>query len=147
MRVRRAIVALLASLGGAWVTAAPAGALESGVFVDPNSPAGREYSIPLDVSRGGAVGRTAPQGAAEPLFGVGIVPAGASRAHSRAGRAHSGASTRASSPGHSGGPALADLAGPRSPAPEEALIAASILVGGLGLGVAAAALRRRRGLP
>ena len=66
------IVALVAVVLGGAVTAGPAAALEPGVSVDPQSPSGKEYSFPLDVQRGAAVGSDAPQGSSQPLFGVGI---------------------------------------------------------------------------
>jgi hypothetical protein len=73
---RIAIIAVLLGL-----TLAPsAGAQEPGVFVDPDSPAGKEYAIPLEQARreaaGGASGREgggdAGGSGAQPLFGVGI---------------------------------------------------------------------------
>jgi hypothetical protein len=74
----RSVAALASALAGAWAMAAPAAALEPGVFVDPGSPAGKEYSIPLSVLRGAASGH-APLGAQpQPLFGQGIGPARAS---------------------------------------------------------------------
>jgi hypothetical protein len=51
---------------------------QEGVFVDPDSPAGKEYAIPLEQARreatGGASGREGSPGGAsgQPLFGVGI---------------------------------------------------------------------------
>src|SRR5580700_79083 len=57
------------------VLAQPAMALPPGVFVSPGSPAGKEYSFPLSVLRGQAVGHSAAGYANEPLFGVGIKPA------------------------------------------------------------------------
>jgi hypothetical protein len=59
--------------------AAPAAsAQERGVFIDPDSPAGTEYAIPLDQARreaaGGAAGSGAPPGREQPLFGAGIAP-------------------------------------------------------------------------
>jgi len=73
MRIVGATVAF--ALIGALTIASPAAALEPGVFVDPSSPAGKEYSFPLDVQRATAVGRNAPEGVAQPKFGVGIAPA------------------------------------------------------------------------
>src|SRR5437764_159626 len=73
MRFIGAVVAL-ASIG-AMTIASPAAALDPGVHVDPNSPAGKEYSFPLDVRRAAAVGHNAPQDVTQPLFGVGIAPA------------------------------------------------------------------------
>lgn len=61
------------------VGAAPAVALEPGVYVNPTSPAGTEYSVPLDSNRSALSGRP-PSVAGNsakpaPLFGVGILPA------------------------------------------------------------------------
>jgi hypothetical protein len=65
------LVVLVASL----VNAAPAVAQEDGVFVDPDSPGGKEYAIPLDTQRRQAA-PSASTGAAgvedAPLFGTGI---------------------------------------------------------------------------
>ena len=62
--------------------AASAAAQEPGVSVDPNSPAGVEYDVPLAKARREAAGRSdgpGPEGArspgSQPLFGVGIVEA------------------------------------------------------------------------
>src|SRR3954447_241965 len=76
MRAARAIVALVAF---AWMlgTAGAVAAQEPGVYLDPDSPAGKEYAIPLDFHRAQAVGRDAVEGTAQPLFGVGITPAAA----------------------------------------------------------------------
>ena len=51
--------------------AAPAVAQEDGVFVDPDSPAGKEYAIPLEEARRHGAGGGAP-GTGQPLFGAGI---------------------------------------------------------------------------
>src|SRR3954447_1356329 len=74
MRVARVIVALVVITGGS-ATAVPAAAQEPGVFIDPASPAGKEYAFPLDVQRAAAVGRDAVQRGAQPPLGVGIPPA------------------------------------------------------------------------
>src|SRR3954453_13759387 len=76
MGAARAIVALVAF---AWTFAAAGagGAQEPGVSLDPESPAGKEYAIPLDFHRAAAVGRDAVEGVPQPLFGVGIAPAAA----------------------------------------------------------------------
>src|SRR5215207_7689413 len=74
--VSRSLRALLAAvLAMIWLAPA-ARAQEEGVFVDPGSPTGKEYAIPLDSARrqadpsgDGAGG--APESA--PLFGSGIV--------------------------------------------------------------------------
>jgi hypothetical protein len=73
---------------GGLLGAAPSHAQdEEGVIADPNSPAGKEYAIPLEQSRregsgghassqdtGGSAGGGTVQGASPPLFGVGIEP-------------------------------------------------------------------------
>lgn len=58
--------------------AAPAHGNQGGVVVDPNSPSGREYAIPLDTARrdadparGGSTGTNA-KGGTTPLFGAGV---------------------------------------------------------------------------
>jgi hypothetical protein len=53
------------------ILAAPAVAQVDGVFVDPDSPAGKEYAIPLEEARRHGAGGGAP-GAGQPLFGAGI---------------------------------------------------------------------------
>lgn len=82
--LRALLVALLSLI---WLAPA-AVAQEEGVFVDPGSPTGKEYAIPLDSARrqadpsGGSAG-AAPGSA--PLFGAGIVAAGGSGAGSETG--------------------------------------------------------------
>jgi hypothetical protein len=66
----------------AWLaSSAPASAQEPPIFVDPDSPAGTEYRLPLETVRreaagdaGTATGGRGPAG--QPLFGVGIREAG-----------------------------------------------------------------------
>lgn len=70
--IRTSLIALLALAGPAPVAAAQ----EEGVFFDPDTPAGKEYAIPLDQARrdaggGGLAGRENEAGG-QPLFGVGI---------------------------------------------------------------------------
>jgi hypothetical protein len=169
MRFVGAIVVL--ALIGAMTIASPAAALEPGVFVDPNSPAGKEYSFPLDVQRATAVGRNAPQGVAQPLFGVGIEPAvvgaranggsrkvgpksAVARGGSQPARGSSTASVRhqasntASSRGRpsqrSQTTAVLGLSRPRATTFQVALIVVPLVLGGLLAGVAIAVARRRR---
>src|SRR3954451_16468553 len=95
MRAARAIVALVAFV---WTlaTVGAVAAQEPGVHVDPDSPAGKEYAIPLDFHRAAAVGRDAVEGAAQPLFGVGITKAAAGADASGGDRSSGGTrSTRA----------------------------------------------------
>jgi hypothetical protein len=64
--------------------AAPAASAQEGrVFIDPDSPAGTEYAIPLDEARREAAGGSATTRSAapheQPLFGTGIAPRGEGR--------------------------------------------------------------------
>jgi hypothetical protein len=56
------------------VAAPPAMAQQDGVFVDPDSPAGKEYAVPIDQARGDAAGGGDSGSGEEPLFGAGIEP-------------------------------------------------------------------------
>jgi hypothetical protein len=57
--------------------AAPAAALaaEDGFYVDPDSPAGREYAVPMEQGRGIGSGHDVPPGERQPTFGAGVTPA------------------------------------------------------------------------
>lgn len=74
------------SIGGAlavialvWGACAPAWALEPGVHVDPGSPAGKEYALPLSQARGlGATPSSSESAHEGSLFGAGIKPPGGS---------------------------------------------------------------------
>jgi hypothetical protein len=81
MRRAVAVLAIAALAGGTWATSAPA--QEDGVyFDDPESPGGKEYSIPHERTRResggpGAAGRAGGGSDDEtPRFGVGIEPEG-----------------------------------------------------------------------
>jgi hypothetical protein len=64
--------ALLAVLLAA-TPAPPAAAQEDGVFVDPDSPAGKEYAVPLqEARRQAAAGDNGNASSGQPLFGEGI---------------------------------------------------------------------------
>jgi hypothetical protein len=72
------------ALAGTFVSALlfvapPAAAQQEGVFIDPGSPAGQEYALPLAQARDQATGRPsdrAPRTARDvPLFGEGVRPA------------------------------------------------------------------------
>jgi hypothetical protein len=130
-------------LGGA-LPAAPATA-QSGVHVDPGSPAGKEYALPLDQARreargggSGGAGQKSPTGRSA-LFGEGIKPGrshgagttGSGSARAKGGRSRaqtpaSGAAARLSAPATAGG---------GSPALTDGGIALAVLLaaGGLGL--------------
>ena len=83
-----------AALGALTLLGVPAsaGAAEPGVHVDPGSPAGKEYAIPIERARREASGGTkidsgAPSTQAVgqvPLFGQGIKPAPKRRHHKKA---------------------------------------------------------------
>jgi hypothetical protein len=81
MRLGGTIASL--TLVAALAVAGPAAAAKStatstpGVYIDPGSPAGKQYSVPLSVLRGQANGHVKP-GGGEPSFGSGITPAPAS---------------------------------------------------------------------
>jgi hypothetical protein len=80
-RGRRAIVlagvVALLTLVGLASSAQPAAAKE--VFFDPDTPAGKEYALPVDQAREEATGDGADEssGAGAPLFGAGVPPRGA----------------------------------------------------------------------
>ena len=139
MRSAHAIVVPVAALA----FAAPAAALQSGVFVDPGSPAGKEYAFPLSVLRGQGAGHVSPTDAAEPLFGVGISPVARAGTGSAATRrsANSGA---ASVPGR-GRPdtVLASLVRPSSVVPQITLITVALVLVGAAFGAGIAVARRR----
>jgi hypothetical protein len=154
--------------------AAPAAA-NSPIHIDPGSPAGKQYSIPLWVLRGEGNGQQSPEGSpAPPSFGVGIAPAnalgrngaGSTGAGRSSGAGAGGAGGHRSGPtgaaGHSGsGPsggaggngangslspaAIRQLIRQQTSTPETTLIAVAVLVAGLLLGAALLLARRRRG--
>lgn len=118
--LRRTALTSLLLLG---LTLTPsAGAQERGVFVDPESPAGKEYAIPLEQARreaaGGAGGREGGAGGsgsgAQPLFGVGIGRAKGASASGGDGTAASGGAdgSKRGGDGQAGGkaPGAGDLA-------------------------------------
>lgn len=85
LRIAIAAVALLAP------SASEAIAQDDGVRVDPDSPAGKEYALPLDSARRDAAG-TPSAGARDeaPLFGAGISKQESQRGSRRARRASGG---------------------------------------------------------
>lgn len=122
MSVRFA-AAIAIALAATWVVAGPAAALEPGVFVDPGSPAGKEYGVPLSQLRGAASGRTPGGNQSPPLFGIGIsrvggpaLPSAARRGgprHSRPGHPTGGRrEARGASPAGAGAGAAGSLAVP-----------------------------------
>jgi hypothetical protein len=165
MRAARAIVALVV-FSWTLATAGAVAAQEPGVSIDPDSPAGKEYAIPLEAHRAAAVGRDAVDGVGQPLFGVGIAPAAAGASASKGNRRSGGSgSTRASTSKRSGSAradragnsragaadgrpraaALIELTRPHSTTPDVLLIALSVVLGGLLAGGLIAVAARRRG--
>ena len=158
------ILILLAMAGPAAATV-PA-ALSPGVHVDPNSPAAKEYAIPLEQARGGGASGGS---AATQLFGSGITRAAGSTSLPRASRATSaGAGTHGralrsrtglSTPGRRAVTAQSHPAHPASaPTPDKLLgagrggstgiawmLGAAALVLALGVLGGAALTRRSRG--
>jgi hypothetical protein len=89
------------------VAAPPAIARDDGVSVDPDSPAGVEYAVPLDQARRDATG-TAGGGSAgtdhgQPLFGVGIERASAGSGGGGGAKGSGGSGRSAGTGGSSGG--------------------------------------------
>jgi hypothetical protein len=99
---------------------------EPGVTYDPDSPAGKEYALPINSARTDAGGRasdTAGSGEA-PLFGVGIRPA-ASASASRP-SAGSGRASNSSRPGKKrAGSGEGSVTSPRAPSTRSPLRALS----------------------
>jgi hypothetical protein len=158
LRHLRSVCVLLAALA-AFVPAAfatPAVAQDDEVFIDPDSPTGREYEIPLERARRDASSAT-PSGdyraRTAPLFGEGIDPAAGSErgddpARSTGGR--KGGNRSATEPQVRRGrpPALqAAIEQPAAPHGGSGTLLLVITVGGLGvaLGAIVGLVLRRRG--
>jgi hypothetical protein len=162
----RLAVALAIALAASWVIAGPAAALDSGVFVDPGSPAGKEYGVPLSELRGEASGRPPVDNQSPPLFGIGIsspvssAAASASATPRRASRQSAHGRPSGGRPGASGarsagaaaagsgaeavsGGVLAGVTDHGSAVPAVALLGGLVVLGGLGFGGLLVAARRR----
>jgi hypothetical protein len=170
MSARFAVI-LAVALAAGWALTGTAAALEPGVFVDPGSPAGKEYGVPLSDLRGDASGHAPVGNEAPPLFGIGISPADASgaavpaaargglhrsrRGHPVSGRRPAGVTPAVGVSAAGTGPpsgasavsgaALAGLTRHGSSAPEVILIEGLVVLGGLGVGAALVVARRRLG--
>jgi hypothetical protein len=168
MRIRFAVVVAVGVAAG-WVLAGTAAALGPGVFVDPGSPAGKEYGVPLSDLRGAASGHVPVGNETPPLFGIGISPAsgaagptpgaqnGLRRSQpTRAGtRGRTGAATPSAGGAAAGlgptgsspvdGAVLVGLTRHGSPVPAMSLVAGLIVLGGLAVGAGLVATRRRLG--
>jgi hypothetical protein len=152
--------ALALALAATWLVAGPAAALEPGVFVDPGSPAGKEYGVPLSQLRGAGSGHTPVGNQPPPLFGIGVSPAsgpalpsarrrGGPRqsrpGHPAGGRRGAAGATPAGAAGSLGVPrtVLAGLTHQGSAVPEVALIGVVVMLGGLALGCLLVTARHR----
>jgi len=98
----RALTACAAGVAVLMAVGLPGGALGKGlppgVHVDPGSPAGKEYQIPVASARSLSAGQKGgSSGANPPLFGVGVTSARAPSATSPAATAGSGSRTAAGS--------------------------------------------------
>jgi hypothetical protein len=166
----RFVVVLAITLAVPGALTGTAAALEPGVFVDPGSPAGKEYGVPLSDLRGAAAGHAPVGNESPPLFGIGIAPASASvaagsaapggrlhrsrRAHPARGRRAAGVTPAAgvraggTGPGSAStvsGAGLAGLTRHGSSAPALILIEGLVVLGGLAVGAALVGARRRLG--
>lgn len=80
-------------------------AMAKGVFFDPDSPAGKEYALPLDQAREEAVGGKSdgPAGKKAPLFGEGVSGRGSGPGASGGSTGGGSGADRAGAPAGSGG--------------------------------------------
>jgi hypothetical protein len=149
-------VASILALTAVLAAGATPAAAQDGPVVDPDSPTGKEYALPLDTARreaAGEKGKAATAGESAPLFGEGI-EAGGSGDPSPGKRTRSGASSHSKADGtaHVAGDAPAAaariLAGARPGAPSDGGLSPLVAVGGgvllLACGAAAGLALRRR---
>jgi hypothetical protein len=157
MHARTSKLVALVALGLLVPGAGAASAQDSGVHVDPESPAGKEYALPLDSARrdasGGSNG-TGASGQGAPLFGAGVSKAtgsgGSERSGSGGGQGDGSASTDrgGSVSGGSGADAaqvartVADSGGGLSAGVITLLIAMGVLLLGILIGLSVRLLRR-----
>ena len=88
MHARTSKLVALVALGLVVPGAGVASAQDNGVHVDPDSPAGKEYALPLDSARRDASGSpsgTGATGQGAPLFGAGVSKAAGSGGGERSG--------------------------------------------------------------
>lgn len=98
--IRAVVLTVFAALLVPGAAFASAPALQPGVHVDPGSPAGKEYQIPITAARGQAAGGSSVGSANPPLFGVGVTPS-AGAGDSSPASASAGNSTASGSTGGS----------------------------------------------
>jgi hypothetical protein len=100
--MRRPVLALLVcgvgvSLPSVALAASPK--LEPGVHVDPGSPAGKQYQIPIASARSEAAGGAGATNSTAPAFGIGVTPSGGSASTADATSQRSHGSSHAARPG------------------------------------------------
>jgi hypothetical protein len=155
----------LVGLATLFAAATPASSVAAdGVHFDPDSPAGKEYALPLDQARNEAAGDKSPEGTGSdeesgesaPLFGEGVSGGTADDADSEGEEGSGGEGQRARPDDRgAGGPRgqgertggeLGDLADADDGYPLIAGVglAALILLAGLGLGLGLRSLQRLR---
>jgi hypothetical protein len=150
LRSRIVLIASLVAVGFAGLAAQPRPAIAGGVHFDPESPAGKEYALPLSQARNEGAGKSgvSKAGSVEPapLFGEGVsgpggpsapAPAGSRGAQNLHGPRQPGHGLGASV-GHAvaKGGSIADASSSYSMTSAVGLVAAIVLLGaGLGLGV------------
>ena len=154
----RRVATGLACAAALAVSAGPAYAQGDGVFVDPNSPSGKEYAIPLESARRQADPRpVSPQSVSSgasraTLFGEGVISPSAARGARKGGGSGSGKGSagQGTGSGVDRRPDVVKIATSRPGAPDSGL-GTPALVLGLGLLVllvgagAGFAVRRRAG--
>lgn len=135
----RGLLLLLSVLA---LTAPLAAAQDDDVIVDPGSPSGKEYALPVDSARQQAAGKKRTKGSAAqpaPLFGEGVEDESAAAAAPGAGGPASGASSAGGSErGGSGGAKQEERARPQRERAGETLRAQAATPAG-GIGIAAIA--------
>jgi hypothetical protein len=146
------MLVVAAALAGPGVAAA---APANGVHIDPGSPAGKQYAIPLGQARaGGAQGNAAAVGSSQ-LFGAGITSANTGPTSRDTAPVEARSAQRASRPRHAPSSAAAHKRAPVAIIPVSKLVSASgnssgvwwMLAGGLlvlALGGLGGALLARR---
>ena len=156
--MRQAVLSLILTSIGVSMLAAGAGAQEPGVHVDPDSPAGKEYDIPVqDARRTGNGGSNDSAGNPPGRFGDGIsrqdedddASGGSSKSKSKSNKDNAGDSSKdesdidtapaAGSGGSDDGPTTANTAG------SAGLLTGGILLAVLLIGGAVALMTRRAG--
>ena len=102
--------------------------LQPGVHVDPGSPAGKEYQIPVAGARGETGGGGQTGSSSPPLFGVGVTPGSPSTGSTTASPGSTAAGSPAASP--SAASSATRVSHSRSSSRKRLVVASSSPVGG-----------------